>query len=84
MFTVEISNLSEMLGKFLLTVDECVTVGKEAPTQGLILTGDAVKQVLLHLLEVSDDFFGNREVCSAVSCRLEVLKSAHLQDIGEP
>ena len=84
MFTVEISNLSEMLGKFLLTVDERVTVGKEAPAQGLVFTVDVVKHVLLHFLEMLNHFFGDGEEGPAICCRLEAFKGTHHQDIREP
>ena len=73
--------MGEMLGKLVLAVDQCITIGKEAPTQGLVFTCDAVKQVLLHILKVFDDFFGNREVRLAISSRLETLKGAYLEDI---
>ena len=81
MLAVEISNLSEMPGKFLLTVHERITICKEAPTHGLVFTVDVVKYVLLHFLEMLDHFFGYCKESLTICRRLEVLKGAHLQDI---
>lgn len=78
---VEIFYMGEMLGKLVLAVDQCILIGKETPAQGLVFTCDAVKQVLLHIPEVLDDFFSNREVCLAVVSWLETLKGAYLEDI---
>ena len=83
MLAVEVGDMSKMRCKLRLAVNERIPVGKESPTLGLVFAGDAVKQVLPHLLEVPDDIFGNRKVRLAIGRRLETLKCAYLQDTGQ-
>ena len=80
---VEILHMSKMLGKLVLAVDQCIPIGKEAPTQGLVFTCDAVKQVLFHIFEVLDDFFGDGEEGLAICSGLKAFKGTHHQDISE-
>ena len=79
-FAVEVKDIIEVFGELFLVIDSRITIREEAPTSSLVLFGNAIVHMLFHLLEMLDGLLCDGEVCPAVRCGMEILKSARFQD----
>lgn len=79
---VEVGDVAVMFQEGALAVDLIVVAAEQAPHVVAVPVGDAVKLMLLHLGEVSDDFGRYAELGGAVLTGIEEIECTRLQHMG--